>query len=837
MKLPFKPALKSAGYLILFILSFRANPAFGQLNLDNIGEIKQLYLDREWFKADTLFYEGITGIQDSVLKESLLLDWGIFMVEQHDYDWGEKPLLWTIELSKYNKHPETEAQAYLYLGELYYLLEILLQSQQYYLDALSIFETLNDSLGIGRCYDGLADNYSTIGDYESALEYYFKADTVFTEIGASDLRSNIMGNIGDMARAYGHLDSSRVYIEKALAIDGEINNIHNMVAHTSSMAYIYAAMDSIEKAFELHHKSLNLAHQSDDILDLGFSNQHLGFHHYHHGDIDSAKHYMLKTLQIAEEKSNSQLMTNVAGLLSEIYAQEKDFGKAYEYMKYYSEASDTLFSDQNILGLAYMKSKYAIAQSEADKELLRRDAEISAIKLKNQKITNYFLGFAAVIFLGAFGWVLYYAQQRRKINQQLRKDRDTIKAQAEQLEEMDRYKSRFFSNISHDFRAPLALIKGYAEILKQENDDLNEISETALMHIDASVNRLNDMTDEIRDLVRLQEKRVHLKYAKIHVNAFFGMLGDMFASAAASRGMTLDFKSELEWDHMIHADKYALEKIIFNLIDNALKYNTTGEKIGFFIDEVDHKIQVRICDDGPGIDQEKIPLVFERFYQSNEKSHSAIEGSGIGLNVVKEYVELHGGEINVTSIPHEETCFKFTLPYNLDQPLVNNEVVGNVLDEQLRKVLEKRKVALSFQQEKHLTKEVIPDDDKDANRMILIVDDHPGIREYLSKILSDEFLVLEASNGEEAMYILQTTSDIALVITDLMMPKMSGQELIDNIKKSPRLIDIPLLVISANKEMEDQYIQLSENQFAYISKPFDAEDILDKIDRMVNVQN
>ena len=820
--------------LVAFLCLLSSQSIVAQLNMDNIETIKQLYRDRDWFKADTIFYEQIVEVTDSVLKENLLLDWGIFMVENRDYDWAERPLLWAIELAKYNQNRRTIAEGYYQLGELYYILEIPLQAQQYYLDALELFEAQHDSLGIGRCYDGLADNYGTMGDHDNAMEYYFKADTVFRNINAPDLRSNILGNIGNELLIWGYTDSGLAYINRALAIDREIENISNLVNHTSSLALYYETVDSLEKAYEYYTKAHKLAATSDDPVDLGFTNQYLAFLHYELGDVDSAKIYMERTLDISLETNNLQLKTSASYLLSEIYGKEGDYKKAFEFLKFYSDANDTLFTDQNILGMAYMKSKYAIAKSEADKELLKREAELAEIRLKNQKITNYFLGFASIIFLGAFGWVLYYAQQRKRINQQLREDKETIQQQTKQLREMDQYKSRFFANISHDFRSPLALIMGYVEILKQEDNRLTETSETALHHINESVNRLNDMTDEIRDLVRLQEKRVRLKFVRIQVNAFFGMLSDMFASAARARGLEMDFHSDLGWDSMIHADKYALEKIIFNLIDNALKYNTTGSKVGFYITQTQGKVQIKICDDGPGIAEEKLPLVFERYYQSHEKSHSAIEGQGIGLNVVKEYVELHGGTIAVSSIPDKETCFTFLLPFNLEKPLFEEQTVGNVLDEQLKKVLEKRKISLNYQRDENLEYKK-EHHSSDSHQMVLVVDDHPGIREYISKILSDEFLVLEASNGEEGMYILETTSDISLVITDLMMPKMSGQDMIQKMKSSSRLKDIPVLVISANKEMEEQFVQLSQNQLTFISKPFDAEDLLNKIEFLINV--
>jgi signal transduction histidine kinase/CheY-like chemotaxis protein len=805
-----------------------------QLTLDNIQELKNIYEEWEWQKADSSFHAQVRIVKDSTLKQALYLDWGTYLTEQHDYTWAEIVLNRARDLAEYNEDVRGEAEASYQLGTVYFYVNIPLQSQQYYQDALDGFIFARDTAGIARCYDGIADNHRSMSDFESAMVFYQKCDTLFRLLNDRESLSNIYGNIGDMVLYSGYPDSAEQYIQKALDIDLEFGFTSNRVSHTLSLAQIASERGNTNQSYEYYHKALKLSEESENPLDLGFTNEYLGYYHIEQGNDDSAKYYMVKTLEVANRLNSSQLRANAANVLHQVHAARGQYDSAYNYLYYYSKSLDTLFSDNNIIGLAELRTKYHIAQSEAEKQLLRREAELSEIQLQKQEITNYFLAFAAFIFLLAFGWVYYYAIQRRKINKQLRKDRDTIKEQAERLEEMDQYKSRFFANISHDFRTPLSLIVGYVDILKLDYENLSDTSKQAMGHIDESVNRLTDMTEEIRDLIRLQEKRIHLKYVKIHVNAFFGMLADMFKVAAANRGLELTFKSEVPWDVIIHADKYAIEKIVFNLVDNAMKYNTTGKKIDFNILHLADGIKIEICDDGAGIKAEKLPLVFERFYQSNENAHHLIEGQGIGLNVVKEYIELHGGKVAVTSEPNVRTCFSFDLPFNHDKELQDEQVVGNLLDEQLKKVLNKRKISLGY----HKEEKVNPDKEmnyssSDAEPMVLLVDDHPGIREYLRQILDDEYLILEASSGDEALYILETTADIAIVISDMMMPKMSGQELVEKMRGNARTENLPIIGISANKEMEEQLAYLKESNFQFISKPFDAEHILSLISEMI----
>ena len=820
-------------FILVLILAGCSLASRAQFNLDNIQELKDIYDKWEWTRADSTFYAKLKHVKDSTLKQALLLDWGTYLTEVHDYTWGETALKKAKALAQYNKDIRAEAEANYQLSIIFYYAEIPMQSQQYAQDALDGFIAIKDSLGIGKSYDALGDIHSKISDYYGAMEYFNKAAEIFRIINDMERLSNIYGNMGDLLFFNDYTDSGMHYIQKALDLDREFGFLHNMVSHTSSMAYVYETMGNYEKSYELHMKAHKLAALSDDPLDLGYTNEYLGFYHFESGNLDSAKYYLSKTVEIAKRIGNSQLMTNSAGVLHSIHAEKKQFDSAYQYLYYYSKASDTLFSDTNILGMAELRNKYERAQSESEKELLRQAAELSDIKLQNQQITNSFLWFASIISIIAFGWVYYYATQRRKINHQLRRDKETISAQAARLEEMDHFKSRFFANITHDFKTPLSLIMGYLEILKYDNEEFSETSKMAISHIDESVNRLNDMTEEIRDLIRLQEKKIQLKYVPIHVNAFFSMLADMFKAAAEKKGLALSFKSNVPWDVIIHADKYAVEKIIFNLIENAMKYNTTGKKIEFELNSHEDGIQVGICDDGPGISENKLLLVFERYYQSNEKEQGLIDGQGIGLSVVKEYIELHGGEVSVKSERNVRTCFAFNLPFNLDKELSNEKVVGNLLDEQLRKVLEKRKISLGYHQPNKSRYSELGSITEDDSAMILVVDDDAGSRGYIRTLIEDDFLILEATNGEEAKYILDTTSEVALVIADMMMPKVGGLELIEKIRKHERHGSMPVIAISADSEKESQLKHVMDDNLHFITKPIDPEKLREMIENLI----
>lgn len=416
--------------------------------------------------------------------------------------------------------------------------------------------------------------------------------------------------------------------------------------------------------------------------------------------------------------------------------------------------------------------------------------------------------------LGLAFFDVFLLQQEAKIQ------RDEISRQADKLTRLDRFKSRFFANVSHDLRTPLTLIQGHIFRIKGEENYLNTKSQDSLLKLETNTGKLIQLTDEIRDLILLEDDKMHLKYGEIEINEYLKRLVNMFNSAAGMKKISLTFHSMVKSPVIIHLDPLQFEKIIYNLLANALKYTGTKGHINVGLNQIEDRVIITVKDDGAGISTEDAQHVFDRYYQVDQSVHYNKEGLGIGLALVLELVELHGGTIQVESKVGEGSKFSLSFPLNLDKELTENQENANYISVN-RDLLLSEDVTLdtgSFVDIAENTKSA------DGVLTVLIVDDHPDIRGYIKELIDDQYLIKQASNGKEALQTL-VKEKVDIVITDLMMPWMDGYGLIEEMKKQENLKDIPVLVVSARTSEEDKLKVLEQGVNDFLAKPFQPEEL------------
>lgn len=391
------------------------------------------------------------------------------------------------------------------------------------------------------------------------------------------------------------------------------------------------------------------------------------------------------------------------------------------------------------------------------------------------------------------------------------KQRDEIGRQASKLKALDAFKSRLFANVSHDLRTPLTLILGHIFQIKTEEKYLNHKSKDSLNKLEANAGKLIQLTDEIRNLILLEDDKLKLSYRKVEITSYTKRLVELFHSAANLKNIALKFECEIDQELFIHIDPIQFEKIIYNLMSNALKFTPDKGNIIVKIEAKSHSLQLSVADDGIGIKPDKINYIFNRFYQASEDVHNH-QGIGIGLALVLELVELHNGNIHVESEEGAGTKFTVELPFNLDK-----EVSLVVLDEPTIEVSnEYNSVAfVDLEEDQKIARDA---------KVVLVVDDHPEIREYISGLIIDDYIVRQAVNGKEALSIL-TKGKVDAVITDLMMPLLDGFGLIEQMKQREELKRIPVLVVSARTTEEDKMKVLEQGVGDFLAKPFQPEEL------------
>ncbi|MWB93145.1 response regulator [Flavobacterium sp. GA093] len=442
-------------------------------------------------------------------------------------------------------------------------------------------------------------------------------------------------------------------------------------------------------------------------------------------------------------------------------------------------------------------------------------------------IWAYLLYSAILVFL-----IIYL----NKIYQNRFKARQAILLEKEktiQLEKLNNKKLQFFTNISHEFRTPLTLIINPLEDILRSKKLSPEVHHK-LKIVHKSSDRLSRLINELMDFNKLEFNKIFLQAKKIEVIAFTEEIISYFNEEAATRNITIHFESTLEeledW-----LDPKMLEKIIFNIISNAFKFTPDNGSITIAITKSETEsllvingervpsFSITITDTGSGIHKKDLKRIFDRFYQVNNVNKDYYGSTGIGLEVVKEFVELHKGKIDVSSQVGQGTQFMVTFPLGKSF-YKKNEVVDEVFKIEKNKNQFLLDTPDNQSDEDYFIDQEIEDSSTSTakSHTVLVVEDNPELRNYLKQELSKTYKVLVAENGQKG-YDLAVQKLPDLIITDVIMPVMDGLQLCKNIKGDLKTSHIPLLMLSAKAMVKDRLEGIDSGADMYLSKPFELD--------------
>jgi len=411
-------------------------------------------------------------------------------------------------------------------------------------------------------------------------------------------------------------------------------------------------------------------------------------------------------------------------------------------------------------------------------------------------------------------------RELKEANRLLENQKDEIQVMAEKLHESDQMKLKFFTNISHEFRTPLTLIMGPTEKLlnKDRFDDVPAVrQELELMH--RNQRRLYKLINQLLEVRRVEAGNLKLTVAEDDIATYLATIHRLFMPYAEKKQIDFRFKSSSDSLRILFdADK--IEKIFYNLLSNAFKYTPVEGSILFEVDTVeqDGEAWLRACvrDSGPGIAPEHLPHIFDRFYQITKKHHAGRFSTGIGLSLSRDLIEVHHGRIEAESAG-EGTCFTVYLP--LDNRVYAEDEILSEPDtdptmEYISSMLETYEYTGSNQADQVLTGEVM--------FRILVVEDNLDMQKFLYDQLSEQYQVTLALHGKEGLELCRESLP-DLILSDVMMPEMDGLEFCRRVKEDILTSHIPIILLTAKSEAEDQIFGLEEGADDYITKPFNPE--------------
>jgi adenylate cyclase len=397
--------------------------------------------------------------------------------------------------------------------------------------------------------------------------------------------------------------------------------------------------------------------------------------------------------------------------------------------------------------------------------------------------------------------------------------------QAEQLLELDRQKTEFFQNISHEFRTPLTLTIGPLESAVAQNQGLSP--EQAAIALRNS-RRLLRLVNQLLDLQRLDAGRMQPSFRPCDLVEFVSQTVDTFHPYCDKKGIHVT--TQLVACPQVYLDLEKFDKVLYNLLSNAMKFTPEGGSITVTLQPAGDHCLLKVIDTGIGIRPDQIPHLFERFRQAEGSANRSYEGSGLGLALVKELVELHGGQVSVESTYGSGTTFTVWVQTGTAH-LPVDQVIGVQAELQPRRAaVELADIETELQDEAIGESEIAAETsaDADASR-VLFVDDNPDLRTYVSGILHEQgYRVLTARNGAEGLRVTQAHRP-HLIITDLMMPLVSGLDLIRMIREDEDLKGTPVILLTAKADEDTRIEGVERGADAYLSKPFSDRELLAEV--------
>lgn len=413
---------------------------------------------------------------------------------------------------------------------------------------------------------------------------------------------------------------------------------------------------------------------------------------------------------------------------------------------------------------------------------------------------------------------------------QIKQDKQTIEKQATELQMTDELKSRFFVNASHEIRTPLSLIVGPVGTILNRGR-LDNQDHALLKKVQQNIRELQKLVNEMLDLSKLESGKLALEEQAVFLFDLLRRVTTFFELTAERKNIQLQFEYKADRYLKVMVDKGKLEKILINLLGNALKFTPEGGKVLLYAEDKGAELLFSVWDNGPGIHTEDLPLIFNRFYQSRHPKMLDQVGTGVGLALSKEYASVMNGKLWVESpnnfsadvkgstfylsVPRKEFFGKLEVPTSSSGETGKSQAVQDELNDEA-----KPKAGISGN---------IPH--------ILVAEDHESLRAYLVDILSTRYEVHGVAHGKEALaYLANAKKTVNLILSDVMMPEMDGFELLQQIRKKEEQEHCSFIMLTAKAASKDRLHALRIGADDYLIKPFEEEELLLRIQRLLENQ-
>ena len=696
--------------------------------------------------------------------------------------------------------------------------------------ALQVVEGTEYHADIIQNLDFLGEVYMTIEDFTNAQLYWKKAEEAYQLAYGEKINPEFLFKQGralllkkDYAGAVDvFLEAERLKKEIGQHIGGDLY---------WNLGQAYEMLSKYESAEQSYSKSIELSQSTNNYLMKLKSLYGLGKIAESRGNDVQARTYYKESYDLAIIADIKEYEMEAAAGLYRMYKKLNDASQALRFMEISTNIKDSLFNVENTREIAKLEAGFAFEKEKQELEFARKRELAQEANVR--RMLWIALSVAGLVL--AIGIFYFRSKQKAnaelsRLNEEILTQKAVVEKQKEKLEVLDEAKSRFFTNISHEFRTPLTIIYG---MIGQINEKPDLWLERGTKMIKQNTAGLLNLVNQLLDLRKLESNELKVDMVNGDVVQYLRYISESHQSYAEQKGLQLHFlvtEEEIKMDY----DPDKLLRIISNLLSNAIKFTPDGGNIYCQIDKknLDGRpaLRIRVQDTGVGIPEKDLPHIFGRFYQADVASPRRGEGTGIGLALARELVKILGGNIRVESTVGKGSAFTIELPI-ANASLIPAEGANGSLEKMNR--VEKAII------EPALANPDLMDSTTGfgtaGKPSLLIVEDNPDVRQYLIACLEDDYQLTLAENGRIGIEMaIEQVPD--LIVSDVMMPEKDGYELTTTLKNDERTDHIPIVLLTAKADFDSRMSGLEKGADVYLAKPFEKRELLVRLEKLLELR-
>lgn len=579
-------------------------------------------------------------------------------------DYADSALL---ESRKIN-NKKGEADALNKMGNIHWITSNFNAAMEHYLEALDIREEIGDSAGIAGCYNNLGIIASEFNDYDIAIEYTQKAYAINNKINnISDIATNY-NNLGAYYHEMKKYSKALNYYFMNLNLLEELDDKASLSFTLNNIGEIYNENKKYSEALPYYYRALKIQEKINLSTGIAVSKLNLGDVYLKKGDLENANNFLYECLNISKKIGYRDVQSNCYELLAKYYKEKENFSEAFKYSQLFSEIEDSIFSEQSSRRFAEMQVSFESELKDKEIELLKKNEELRNLHLIKQKNRIIYLAISLLLitFLVLLVIRSYFLRKKnlqsvKKKNVELFYSSKKLRKSEIQLKDTNESMDRFFSIIAHDLINPFHALLTLAEMLNNQNEELKkeEVIKYSQL-INTSAKNLYNLLNNLLQWTKTQTGKLDNKPAYLYANDPVNTVTAILSIAA--REKKIELISSINKNHEVYCDENLLLTILRNLIHNAIKYSRNGGKIEISTVVKNGFVEFSIVDNGIGISKTNLDNLFIIKHSFSTKGTNNEEGTGLGLILCKEFIEIMGGKIWAESTPETGTTLKFTVP-------------------------------------------------------------------------------------------------------------------------------------------------------------------------------